>query len=140
MFFPNPKNKSFPARVIPVNASIDNFPKGNTLICNVTSATLIGQFGSQSVRVYPQKTANLKPPTNKFGAYPVAIDCILPGEKKRTTITRSNWQHNPKVRQIIFVVPSAGYKTPRLWSVLDRGEKPKNIVTKDDSSLKLTSF
>jgi hypothetical protein len=124
LFFPNPKNKLFPAKVIAVNASRTNFPKGDTLIYNVSTATLIAEFGKQRVRVKPKKTGLVKAPMKKFGSYPVAIDCILNGEKKRSTICRTNWQHDPQARQILFVVPAPGYKVPRVWGILDRASKP----------------
>jgi hypothetical protein len=120
LFFPDPSNKTFPARVIPVNASTADFPKGHTLIYNVSSAAIIGKFGDQIIKVLPGKSATMKPPISHFGAYPVDIDCAFPGDKKPTSLCRSNWQHDPDARQIMFVTPASGYKVPRVWGILDR--------------------
>lgn len=120
LFFPDPSNKTFPARVIPVNASSADFAKGHTLIYNVSSAAIIGKFGEQVIKVLPGKSATMKPPIAEFGAYPVDIDCYMPGDKKPTSLCRSNWQHDPDARQIMFVTPAPGYNVPRVWGILDR--------------------
>lgn len=124
LFFPDPSNKVFPAKVIPVNASTTDFPKGHTLIYNVTAATIVARFGSETVKAAPGKSTSIKPPISGFGDYPVAIDCAFPGDKEPTAICRSTWQHDPEARQILFVTPSPGYKVPRIWGILDR-EKEK---------------
>lgn len=125
LFFPDPSNSVFPAKVIPVNASTADFPKGHTLIYNVTSATISARFGSETVKVAPGKNAALKPPIANFGDYEVAIDCAFPGDKEPTAVCRSTWQHDPEARQVLFVTPSPGYKVPRVWGILDR-EKAKD--------------
>ncbi|MCU0749444.1 MAG: hypothetical protein MUF13_07865 [Akkermansiaceae bacterium] len=127
LFFPDPANKVFPAKVIPVNASTADFPKGHTLIYNVTAATIHARFGSETVKVAPGKNVSLKPPMAGFGDYQVAIDCAFPGDKEPTAVCRSTWQHDPDARQILFVTPSPGYKVPRVWGILDR-EKPKDAA------------
>ncbi|MCB1131668.1 MAG: hypothetical protein KDN05_11095, partial [Verrucomicrobiae bacterium] len=120
LFFPVPDNKAFPARVIPLNASTGDFPLGHTLIYNVSPAKVAAKFGDLRVEVKPGGTASLKPPLARFGDYPVAIDCLFPGDSKPTSICRSQWQHDPEVRQLLFVTPAPGYKVPRVWSILDR--------------------
>lgn len=120
LFFPDPENKVFPARVIPVNASTADFPIGHTLIYNVSTAAIAAKFGDQIVRVMPGKSVSVKPPISGFGSYPVDIECAFPGDTKPTSICSSNWQHDPSVRQIMFVTPAPGYKVPRVWGILDR--------------------
>lgn len=128
LFFPAPANKVFPARVIPVNASTADFPKGYTLIYNISNAAILGKFGDELVAVNPGKSVSFKPPISKFGDYPVAIDCTFPGDTKPTSICRSSWQHDPDVRQFMFVTPAPGFKVPRVWGVLDRQEGETKIV------------
>ena len=123
LFFPDPQNKIFPARVIPVNASAADFPRGHTLIYNVTQAAVVAKFGDSLVKILPGKTASLKPPIDKFGDYPVAIDCVFPGDTKPTSICRSQWQHDPDARQILFITPAPGFKVPRVWGILDRQQQ-----------------
>ena len=125
LFFPDPSNPVFPARVIPVNASTADFPKGHSLIYNVSTAAIMAKFGEEAISVKPGGTASLKPPIANFGDYLVAIDCILPGDAKPTAICRSTWQHDPDVRQILFVTPSPGFKVPRVWGILDREQETR---------------
>ena len=129
LFLPDPSNKVFPARVIPINASEADFKKGHTLIFNASTAAIMGNFGTQAVKVLPGKVAIMKEPVSGFGSYPVDIACVFPGDKEPTYICRSSWQHDPEARQILFVTPAPGYKIPRVWGILDRQEQddsPKN--------------
>ncbi|MFM2198209.1 MAG: hypothetical protein RLZZ505_1641 [Verrucomicrobiota bacterium] len=129
LFLPDPSNKVFPARVIPVNASGADFQKGHTLVFNASTAAIMGNFGGQSVKVLPGKFGIMKEPVSGFGAYPVDIACVFPGDAKPTYICRSSWQHDPEARQILFVTPAPGYKIPRVWGILDHQrteDSPKN--------------
>lgn len=120
LFFPDPTGKGFPARVIPVNASSDIFKVGHTLVYNVSSATVLGRFGEQTVKVEPGKSATIRPPVSGFGSYPVAVDCSYPDSTQPMAICRSSWWHDPEARQILFVTPASGSKVPRIWGVLDK--------------------
>jgi hypothetical protein len=62
LFFHDPKNKVFPVKVIPVNASAPDFPLGNTVMFNVSTATVMAKFGDQIVKVAPGTSASVKPP------------------------------------------------------------------------------
>ncbi len=122
LFFHDPSNKVFPAKIIPVNASSAEFPLGHTVIFNVSPATVMAKFGEEIVRVAPGKSVTVKPPRLGSGDYPVAIDCANPGDKEPTALSRSTWQHEANARQILFVTPMPGQKIPRIWGVLDRPE------------------
>jgi len=126
IFLGDPKNKVFPMRVLPVNASAADFPKGKTLIYNLSSATLQARMGSRNVVLEPGKSKTLDAPRPDFGPYPVAIDCVPAGETVPRAISRSTWQHDPDARQILFVTPQDGMKIPRIWGILDHSEdKPE---------------
>ncbi len=120
LFFPDPTNKVFPAKIIPVNASAANFPLGHTVIFNVSSATVVAKFGEITAQVKPGQSVTVKPPRSGSGDYPVAIDCTLPGDTTPVALCRSTWQHEANARQILFVTPMPGQKNPRVWGVLDR--------------------
>lgn len=120
LFFHDPTNKIFPAKIIPVNASAANFPLGHTVIFNVSPATVTARFGEEIVQVKPGQSVTVKPPRSGSGDYPVAIDCFNPGEITPIALCRSTWQHEANARQILFITPMPEQKNPRVWSVLDR--------------------
>lgn len=131
LFFHDPDNPTFPARVIPVNASFADFPLGNTVIFNASAATVVGKFGKQTVHVAPGKSKTIEPPRTGSGSYLVEIDCAFKGDKEATALCRSTWQHEANARQILFVTPAPGYKIPRIWGILDRQQEEKK---REDSS------
>ena len=120
LFFPDPSNSAFPARVIAINASEADFKMGHSLVFNVSKATIRGKFGNEVVTVSPGAKAVIKPPVNGKGDYLVAIDSAMPGDKEATPICRTTWRHEPEARQILFVTPEAGRDVPRVWGILDR--------------------
>lgn len=124
IFLGDPGNPVFPARIIPVNAGGVGFPKGTTRVYNLTDATIGGKFGTERILVKPGKTETFDAPMRDFGSYPVAIDCILKDDAAPRALCRSNWQHDPEARQILFVVAQKGQPLPRVWSVLDHAWSP----------------
>ena len=121
IFLCDPKNTVFPVRIIPVDASSANFPKGSTRIYNLSGTTVLGQFGTERIHLESGKSKSFGAPIQGFGGYPMGIDCILEGEKTPRAICRSFWQHDPESRQILFVIPQEGTNLPRVWGVLDKG-------------------
>lgn len=125
LFFPDPKNAVFPARVIPLNASTASFPNGHTLVYNVSSAAVMAQLNKEVAKILPGKSEIIKPPLPTFGSYLVAVDALLPGETKPRAVCRSSWQHDPQSRQILFVTPTPGSDVPHVWGILDREKEEK---------------
>lgn len=122
LFFHDPANSVFPARVIPVNTSAADFPLGQTVMFNVSTATILAKFGSEIIRVNPGQSGTVKPSSSEDGNYLVAIDCAYPGDKEPIAVCRSTWPLEENARQIMFVTPVPDQKVPRVWSVLDRAQ------------------
>ena len=128
IFLPAPKRSVFPANVLLVNSSDANLPKGHTFVCNLTDNTFLGKFAELPIlQVKPRGTATFKPPLKKVGQYPVAINCILPETQEKVSVVRSTWAHYPDARQILFVIPNPGDKSPNIWSVWDRNDQKKEV-------------
>ena len=126
IFLSDPSNKVFPVKAIPVNADNENLPKGKTLIFNLSETMVHGKFGTREVTLKSGKSKSFDAPIRKFGSYQVAIKCLVKGEKRSRVITRTSWQHDPEVRQLLFVVPQKGREIPRVWGVLDRFKEPES--------------
>lgn len=120
LFLPDPEAKPLSMRVIAINASQPKFPLGSTVIYNLSSARLLAKFGDKTARAEPGGNTTVAAPAAGFTSYPVAIDCLPAGEDKPRAITRTEWQHDPESRQILFVVPRENSVVPRVWGVLDR--------------------
>lgn len=125
LFFPDPKNPVFPARIIAVNASDADFKPGESLLFNVSPATVRGKFGDKVVKASPGEKVVIPPPIDRKGDFLVAIDSAMPGDKEATPICRTTWRHEPDARQILFVTPEPGRTIPRVWGILDRPEPEK---------------
>jgi hypothetical protein len=123
LFFPDPKNPVFPARIIAVNASDDEFKPGESLLFNVSPATVRGKFGDNIVKASPGEKVVIPAPIKRKGDFLVAIDSAMPGDKEPTPICRTTWRHEPDARQILFVTPEPGISIPRVWGILDRPEE-----------------
>jgi len=119
ILFPDRKNQIFPGRAVIVDSSNASFPKGDTMIYNLSNVLFRGNFGNKKVIINPRKSGLLKAPRKVKVAYPVLLDCLLPQNKERRVITRTKWVHNPDARQIVFVTPVEGRDLPKVWSVLD---------------------
>lgn len=123
LFFPDPTNKSIRGRVMPLNASMTDFPAGSTRIYNLSTAAVFAKFGEEAMKLPAGQVASIKAPRGGFGDYPVAIDCLAVGETKPRALCRTSWQHDPASRQILFVTPVEGYSIPKVWGVLDQDPK-----------------
>lgn len=119
LFIPDPRNKTFPARVVAIDTSPSIFKEGHSVIYNLSNFSVAGQFGERKLVVPPRKRAALKPPVSEAGGYPVQIACQASEESKWITICHSTWVHNPQARQLIFITSTDGRQTPRVWSVFD---------------------
>ncbi len=122
ILIPSATNNTFPAVARIIDTSNSNFPKGETLVYNLSNTLFMGKFGGEKLSLRPTKSGRLKAPLDDIGTYDVAIDCILPDTRERKAVCRSRWVHNPNARQLLFVTPSLGKKIPRVWGVLDHRE------------------
>jgi hypothetical protein len=119
IFIPDRETKIFPFRVIPIDISGSKLANGKTLVCNLTDKDIGVRLDQRKAHVEPGQSATIEAPRRDFGPYPVAIDCLIKGEKTPRAICRSMWQHDPDSRQILFVIPQDGREIPRVWGVLD---------------------
>jgi len=117
LFFPDPGNKVFPVRVLPVDASLDKFKPGDLLFYNLSTAEVGGTLGEAKFRIASGKSAIVKPSRTDSGDYPVVIDCLLPGDSRPRPLCRTTWRHDPETRQLLFIVNADDRPVPRIWSI-----------------------
>lgn len=126
LFFPDPNNKVFPVRVLPVDGSLDKFKPGELLCYNLSTAQVAGLLGEAKFRIDSGKSAILKPSRTEAGDYPVAIDCLLPGETHSRPLCRTTWLHDTHIRQLLFIVNANDRPAPHIWSISETITTPEN--------------
>ena len=121
LFIPDPENKIFPAKVIPINLSDDTFKPGDIMFYNLSNNGMIAQIGTTSLSVDSQSYKIIPtPPTDDTKTYPVQIDCILADTKKRRPVVRSTWLGLKSSRIIQFMLDTKNKTRPRILGVRDR--------------------
>lgn len=119
LFLPDPKNKDFPVRVLPVDGSLTAFKPGDLLWLNISAAAVSGTLGNTPFQIPSGTITVVKPSRAETGDYPVAVNCLLKGETKLRPICRTTWRHDPQIRQLIFAINAEDRPVPRLWSVAE---------------------
>ena len=119
LFFPDPRNKDFPVRVLPVDGSFTVFKPGDLLWLNLSAATVGGTLDKTPFRIPSGTITVVKPTRSETGDFPVAVNCLLKGETTPRPICRTTWRHDPQIRQLIFVINAEDRPVPRLWSVAE---------------------
>lgn len=119
IFIPDEGNPAFPYRAIPFDISASKLALGETMVLNLSDTVVSVRLDKERGLVAPAETTTIAAPRPDFGAFPVEIDRLIKGEQKPRAIFRSMWQHDPEARQILFVIPQEGSKTPRIWGLPD---------------------
>lgn len=119
LFFPDPSNKVFPVRVLPVDASLNKFKPGDLLCFNLSTAEIAGTLGEAKFRIASGKSAIVKTSRTELGDYPVAIDFLLPGEARSSPLCRTTWRHDTEIRQLLFIVNANDRPAPRIWAIFE---------------------
>jgi hypothetical protein len=117
LFFPDQSNKVFPVRALPVDGSLDKFKPGDLFCYNLSTAEVAGTLGEAKFRIAEGQSAIIKPSRTESGDYPVAIDCLLPGETRSSPLCRTTWRHDTEIRQLLFIVNAKDRPTPRIWAI-----------------------
>ena len=119
LFLPDPKNKAFPVRVMFIDKSSASFPRGHSLLFNLSGGTIAAKFGDQDVLIQPNKSQLISPPDSDTVDYKTAVAVRYQENERWTVFYRSIWRLNPNAHKLVFVTATPGRKYPRIWSVLD---------------------
>ena len=120
VFKHDPENKIFPAKVIPINLSAENFKPGNIMIYNLSKAHMVGRFGPTEVKLKPNTFKIIPTPISENKSYIANIDCILPDTKERFKVVSSRWVGYRNIREIKFMYDTLKNKKPRMWGIKDQ--------------------
>jgi len=114
---PDEKNKVFPYRASPINATVNGMAKGKCYVINISNAHLFFTRGNQKTIVKAKSSKLLDGPISDTGDYPVLLEYISENNKKRKKMFSSTWYYNSNKRELMFVINRAKGLSPRVWSL-----------------------
>lgn len=122
----DPENKTLPVSMQIIDAKASGFRKGQLLWFNLTPNRVGGKLGSEKLALEPNSKDITSAPTTGSEDYHVNLYFQGPGKKEAWPLCETKWLHNPNARIVMFVLPEADTRVPRIMSFTDyRQEKPK---------------
>ena len=115
----DPANKVVPVRFQVINANADGFRNGQLLWYNLSPHRIGGKIGTEVLDLAPNARAILKAPSNTSGDYNVKIGYVPAGTERAEPICETVWTHEPRSKNIVFVVPVAESRIPRIMGFPD---------------------
>jgi hypothetical protein len=122
----DPANKVAPVRLQVVHASETKVARGQTLWFNLTEVTVGGKLGSEKIVLKPSSRAVTNAPRSDGGDYPVSLGYHMEGKDHLYPICETRWTHDPRGRNLGFVIARQSSRTPRVFVFPDlREDKEK---------------
>ena len=115
----DPANKVVPVRFQVINANAEGFKNGQLLWYNLSPHRIGGKIGTEVLDLAPNARAILKAPSNTSGDYNVKIGYVPAGTERAEPICETVWTHEPRSKNIVFVVPVAESRIPRIMGFPD---------------------
>lgn len=119
----DPANKIAPVRFQVINANADGFRNGQLLWFNLSPHRIGGKIGTEMLDLAPNAKAILKAPSTTIGDYNVKIGYVPAGTKRAEPICETIWLHDPKIKNIVFVLPVPESRIPRIMGFPDFREQ-----------------
>lgn len=127
LLFQDAANKVAPVRMQIVDASMQRLRPGQTYWFNLTGLTIGGKLGDENIVLNPMSRSVMDAPRSDAGDYQVSMAYRKPDVKAQYPICETRWVHDPRARNLGFIVPKDGSRTPRVFVIPDfRAEKEKN--------------
>lgn len=115
----DPSNQVAPVKMQVINANPDKFMPGHQLWFNLTDCRIGGLIGTRKLVIEPNARVILDPPATQAEDYHVNIQYIPPGKERAEPLCETNWTHQPKSRNVYFIVKSPGAMIPRIMGFPD---------------------
>lgn len=121
----DPANKIAPVRfqIIPANA--DGFKRGQMLWYNLSSHRVGGRVGQMTLNLPPNSKTLLDAPADRNEDYNVKIGYVPESETAARPLCETTWLHDPRSRNLLFVIPVPGSRAPRIMGFPDFREETK---------------
>lgn len=120
----DPGNTVAPVRLQIVNVGEDRLKRGQMLWLNLTSNVVGGTLGSRSLLIASGARAVLEAPVDGNEEYPVSLSFRIPGNEQLYPLCETRWRHDPRSREVVFILPQDGRRSPRVIGFSDYRELP----------------
>lgn len=115
----DPANKVAPVRFQVINANAEGFKNGQLLWYNLSPHRIGGKIGTETLDLAPNARAIISAPSTTSGDYNVKIGYVPAGTERAEPICETVWMHDPRSKNIVFVVPVAESRIPRIMGFPD---------------------
>jgi len=119
-------DSSSPLRIQVINANSDQLRTGQMLWFNLTQQDIGGIVGTQKLMLRAQSRQVMDPPANNNEEYEVNLNYRRDGSESLYPLCETKWRHDPRGRNLAFVINETGARTPRVMVFPDYREKPES--------------
>jgi len=121
----DPANKIVPVKLQVIDADASKFRPGQMLWFNLTPNSVGGQVGTEQLAMAANSKAIMNAPASKNEDYNVNLSFRMPGNEVLYPLCETKWRHDPRSRSVLFVIPQAGSRSPRVLGFPDFREPEK---------------
>jgi hypothetical protein len=122
----NPANEVAPVRLQVIPAGQDKLKRGQMLWFNLTDNPIGGMVGSEKLALKAKSKMTLDAPARKRENYNVNLSFRIPGKEHIYPLCETQWLHDPRSRNLAFVLTKPGIRTPRVLVFPDYREKEED--------------
>ena len=115
----DPANKVAPVKMQVVDADAAHFKPGQMLWFNLTQNKVGGIVGTRKLAINPNSRLILDAPASRLEEYHVNIQFVGPGKERPEPLCETNWFHDPRSRNVLFILQPTGSNVPRIQGFPD---------------------
>ena len=102
-----------------VDADAAHFKPGQMLWFNLTQNKVGGIVGTRKLAINPNSRLILDAPASSLEEYHVNIQFVAPGKERPEPLCETNWFHDPRSRNVLFILQPLGSIVPRIQGFPD---------------------
>lgn len=121
----DPANKTAPVRFQVIDANVDGFKNGQLLWFNLSPHRIGGKIGSETLDLATNSKTILKAPATNSSDYNVKIGYLPAGTQRTEPVCETIWLHDPKIKNVVFVLQVPESRIPRIMGFPDYRETPE---------------
>ncbi|MGJ8671837.1 hypothetical protein [Rubritalea sp.] len=105
LVFEDKSNAVMPIRVVPINASDNQFGPGCLYVINFSELRVFGTIGEKELKIRPMEKRVIKQPIDENGDYAVRLQALVQGDDKPRRFIKQMWSYNDKMRTLFLILP-----------------------------------